>query len=360
MRPVYRFDLLDGYRGIAALAVLLMHMLRAAGLEGAVQGAYLAVDLFFLMSGFVIARAYEQKLLGGMTVRQFMRIRLERLYPLIVLGALLGGAVGALNHDLLTTLTLTARAMFLVPTALHGQALPDWLITFNFAGWSLLWELVVNLCYALLIRVMTGRILALLIAISACMMAWQFQAYGWMNFGSTGGNGFAGLVRAEFGFFLGVALFRIRESGRLLRLRVPTGPAVAALAAVLALSWPFPGLRWVDLVAVWVLFPLLVISGINADVPARWASVCRWLGAMSYPVYILQSAPSEFLRLLGHGYITGPPMAVAIAASMAMLTLLIAYAALKLVDEPIQHRLRTRREVAASAFAYAVPLSASN
>jgi peptidoglycan/LPS O-acetylase OafA/YrhL len=86
------FHVLDGFRGIAAIAVVVAHGWVLLGYKVAVHG-YLAVDLFFLLSGFVIAQAYEQRLRNGMTLADFCRRRWLRLYPMIALGAVLGAGV---------------------------------------------------------------------------------------------------------------------------------------------------------------------------------------------------------------------------------------------------------------------------
>src|SRR6185437_6209521 len=87
----HAYATLDGLRGVAALAVVLYHY--ASDLIA--PHGYLAVDLFFAMSGFVIASAYEAKLKDGLDVRGFLGIRAKRLAPLWMLGAIVGFVLAA-------------------------------------------------------------------------------------------------------------------------------------------------------------------------------------------------------------------------------------------------------------------------
>ncbi|WP_066721730.1 acyltransferase family protein [Sphingomonas pituitosa] len=87
------FDVLDGLRGTAALLVVAFHIQGITVLFEAsrllLPHAYLAVDFFFALSGFVVGYAYDDRW-GRMTVREFLARRLVRLHPLVVLGTVLG------------------------------------------------------------------------------------------------------------------------------------------------------------------------------------------------------------------------------------------------------------------------------
>lgn len=350
MRSVHRFYLLDGYRGIAALSVLIMHMLIVVGYP-VIRCGYLAVDLFFAMSGFVIAHAYEQKLLEGMSAATFVRLRLQRLYPLIALAAVIGAMVHISDFDGITLGSLFIRALLLIPTPMEDSSPAAWLITLNFVGWSLLFEIIVNLAYGLIARRLTNRLLGAIIAVSCMVLVLEFLGHGWMNIGSKAADGASGLVRAAFGFFMGIAIFRAHDAGRLSWVKVHPAVGIALLSAIMI--WPITveGLRVSGLASVLVIFPILIAGGANARIGTFGRKVCAHLGAISYPLYILQSGPHDLaVKIMGAAH-PGLLSALGIAAAMAFAAALLAYAGMKLIDEPIQRWIKGsgQRGIAATA-----------
>jgi peptidoglycan/LPS O-acetylase OafA/YrhL len=193
---------LDALRGVAAFAVLLYH-LQDSGVFHVAPRGYLAVDFFFLLSGFVVAKAYEDKLLKGWSTREFFQVRLRRIYPLHVIGSLVGMSahlvVAALNGDwghAVTTLAVTAAALAFVPlTRADPKSSVFPLIP---AAWSLFWELAINIVFALTVRRLSNRVLQLTIAaagigfLGVCL--WTASA----NIGSTAGSFPYGVFRSVF------------------------------------------------------------------------------------------------------------------------------------------------------------------
>ena len=95
------YELLDGLRGVAAQLVVFHHIFEGYAFAGSVNGVgdgiiahlnhgYLAVDFFFLLSGFVIGYAYDDRWQRGFTLSDFFRRRLIRLHPMVVFGAVVG------------------------------------------------------------------------------------------------------------------------------------------------------------------------------------------------------------------------------------------------------------------------------
>lgn len=108
------YELLDGLRGVAALLVVFYHIFEglsfAAGgtLITVINHGYLAVDFFFILSGFVIGYAYDDRLGKSMSLGNFFKRRLIRLHPMIVMGSCAGcdilsvarlGAMGRHPHQ---------------------------------------------------------------------------------------------------------------------------------------------------------------------------------------------------------------------------------------------------------------------
>ena len=86
------YEILDGLRGVAAVLVMLYHIgegFATSPVDQSVNHGYLAVDLFFILSGFVIGYAYDDRWDIGLTVKDFLRRRLIRLHPMVIMGVLL-------------------------------------------------------------------------------------------------------------------------------------------------------------------------------------------------------------------------------------------------------------------------------
>jgi peptidoglycan/LPS O-acetylase OafA/YrhL len=273
---------LDALRGLAALLVLAFHM-RGFGLPREVLAhGYLAVDLFFVISGFVLAKAYEADLSAGEGAG-FMVKRLKRLYPMALLGLMLGAGFWlAQGWEPGTVLLLTVLSLVFVPFVGGRDVFP-----LNGPQWSLMWELAANLVYAVVAPRLTMRRLVVLIAIGGAAHVALALTYGAGSLGPYGHNWWAGAPRVIYGFFAGVLLARLAGEGRL---KVPAAPIVAILAAVVLTLWPpvpEAARAAFDLVAALAIFPLLVASAARAQVGRVLRPVLDELAGMSYALYAL-------------------------------------------------------------------------
>jgi peptidoglycan/LPS O-acetylase OafA/YrhL len=130
----HRFATLDYLRGVAALAIVLLHFRYGLGVKLLPYG-YLAVDFFFVLSGFVLAHAYEERLLAGMTPADFMRARLIRLYPLYAIGTVIIIAAVTLSGELhwanpMSTVTVLSAMAFLPDPRLETRWLQFYWLRF--------------------------------------------------------------------------------------------------------------------------------------------------------------------------------------------------------------------------------------
>ncbi len=88
------YELLDGLRGVAALLVVFYHIFEGFSFAGGgtlitvINHGYLAVDFFFILSGFVIGYAYDDRWKKNMTLKGFFKRRLIRLHPMIIMDEL--------------------------------------------------------------------------------------------------------------------------------------------------------------------------------------------------------------------------------------------------------------------------------
>jgi peptidoglycan/LPS O-acetylase OafA/YrhL len=281
---------LDAMRGLAALAVVAFHV---HGLLAPIDfgHAYLAVDLFFGLSGLVIARAYGARFDAGLTPVVFMRMRVVRLYPLYALGTLLGvllvmlalrwGNMPPIDPTALT-LALVAAALML-PAPLPIEAIGR-LAPFNVAAWSLVFEMGANALLVLTWRRLTPRRLALVIGLSGLLLALGAWRHGDADVGVQWSNAALAVPRTLFSFCIGIALARHAPA-----LRPRHGydwPILILLTLVFALPRAIHAPAY-DLACIAVVFPLLIWIG--AATTPRHAGLARWLGLISYPIYAVHT-----------------------------------------------------------------------
>jgi peptidoglycan/LPS O-acetylase OafA/YrhL len=337
-----RFVVLDGLRGIAALVVLFYHLVQQHDLT-AFPFANLAVDFFYMLSGFVVAFAYERRLQSGaMGFLAFARVRIVRLYPLILLATSAGIALGllaaAVKHDVTFEQIMLAGTLGLL--LLPSYVFPQWdtAYPFNMASWSLTFELFVNALYGAIAPRLTNRRLIQLTACSAVVLVWVAL----MNHGVSGGYNQAnfayGFGRVLFPFFAGVMLYRLRLPQRF----APYAGLGLTVALAAALLVPVQAAGLFSLLYVFLLFPAIMVVGAASEVGPRLAGAYRLIGALSYPIYILQGPVLRIgEELLKHWHFT-PIGFWAFGVAEAASVVVIAWAALKLYDEPLQQWFKLR------------------
>ncbi|MDR3526572.1 MAG: acyltransferase [Rhizomicrobium sp.] len=335
-----RFAVLDGLRGIAALIVLIFHLVQQHSLA-LLPYAWLAVDFFYVLSGFVVAFAYEQRLrTGEVSIAGFFRVRVIRLYPLILLGTAAGIAFAFVAVFAKKTISMAEclEAGTLGLLLLPSFVIPRWATAypFNMASWSLTFEVFVNVVYGLIAKNLTNGRLLFLTLVSAIGLIWLVS----VNQGIGGGNlqdGWAfGFIRVMFPFFAGVLIYRNRPQVR--RNSLASVGLMAGLAVMLFASWP--AFMVVSALYVLVLFPAIVFVGSALSVAPRISSFCTFVGAISYPLYILQG---PVLRvgdeMLKHLHLDGWRV-FAFGAIEGGVVIAVAWLGLKFFDEPVQRMLR--------------------
>lgn len=307
------FHTLDGLRGIAAIAVVFYHFgdyVRPIR----IGSPYLAVDLFFALSGFVLALAYRRRLEGGMGVGRFMLVRLVRLYPIYLVGLLIGiaPAIGALlvggarNWTWGTVGLAGGAGLFFLP-APPFPGRPPALYPLNAPAWTLFFELVANLVFAVVLRRGYGRAVPAIALLSAPVVAAAILVSGTVDGGWLWPEFWLGVARVLFSFFLGVLACRALERGSLPAIRCPAWSLPVLLAVLL---WFAPPAAWraaYDLACVFVAMPALLWLAICNE-PRRAARPLALLGLVSYPLYAIH-VPVETLVLtaadrLLHGRVT--------------------------------------------------------
>lgn len=312
--------------------------------------AILAVDFFFMLSGFVIGYAYDDRW-DRMTVMQFMRLRLIRLHPLVILGTLLGFVSYLVDPFAGNAQTVPIRellvALSLGLLLLPSPMLPNrWGDTHPFNGpcWSLLQEYIGNIVYALALRHMRARTLGALAVLSGVLLIACTATLDSIDQGSAWPSFWMAPVRLCFPFVTGLWLYRVRDRLPSIRLGwVPLSLLLTGIAAFPTLKpvagIPLNGLY--EALCVILLFPLIVHAGSHSKAGPGMMGLCKASGRISYPIYITHF-PFLYIWM---NYVANekpsPARMATIGVALVPFLIIAAWAAYRFWDEPIRTRLRT-------------------
>lgn len=362
------YELLDGLRGVAALLVLFYHIFEglsfAAGgtLITVINHGYLAVDFFFILSGFVISYAYDDRWGKTMTTGNFFKRRLIRLHPMIIMSVILGAITfflqGSVQWDgtkIATSAVMLAMlcAMFFIPAVPgvsyeirgNGEMFP-----LNGPSWSLFFEYIGNILYALFIHRLSNKALTVLVGLSGIALAWftLFNVSGYDMFGVGWTldtvNFFGGTLRMLFPFSMGMLLARhfkpMNVKGAfwicsMILLLLFCVPYIVTENSPISLNGLF------EVICILFIFPVLLWIGASGKTTDNFSSrVCKFLGDISYPLYAVHY-PIMYLFyawLINHKiYIFSEAWPTALVVYLG--NILLAYLCLKLYDEPVRKRL---------------------
>ena len=369
------YNLLDGLRGMAALLVIWYHINEGFGFAETVNGAgnglvknlnhgYLAVDFFFILSGFVIGYAYDDRWNKGFTMKEFFKRRLIRLHPMVVIGTLLGvitfclqGSVQWNGTQIATSLTMLALlcTMLFIPAVPglgyeirgNGEMFP-----LNGPYWSLFFEYIGNILYALFIRRLSTKALGTLVVVLGIALTWfatcNISTYGSIGVGWTldSVNFLGGSLRMLFPFTMGMFLSRIFQPVKV------RGAFWICSAVLLALfSVPFIGASEpvcmngvYESFCIIIVFPILVWLGASGATTDKISTnICKFLGDISFPLYVVHY-PFMYLfyawLIKSKLYTFGETWAISL--SVMAWNVLLAYACQKLYDEPTRKYLAKR------------------
>ena len=340
----HRFHLLDAMRGIAAILVVPRHAPRELGYVFLTHNSFLAVDFFFCLSGFVVAFSYEPRLSTKLGWKDFAITRMIRLYPVAILGTLLGLLAQLISHSLIGHKT---PAVLLIPlvTLLGCLILPfpqNGLFPLDSPMWTLFLELWANFAYGALVRARAAGtwLLSMVCAVAFAGLVAARHRHGTIDLGFTTQTLGIGVARVCFSFFAGVLLYRLYRRKRIPRLYkaralVTSLGLVSLLAAVLVGDWL--GASGVgELLVVALLFPLIIFVGAEVAVPGRWTALCAVLGTISYPLYLMhQPYLALCMELQTHlGRVSNPVMGIYLLSLLAF-----AWLAAERYDAPVRGAL---------------------
>ncbi len=372
----FRFEALDSWRGLAAIMVVLFHAQIVSNIRllGLVRSGEAFVDLFFVLSGFVIAHAYLDRLSTPGNVGRFFVLRLGRLYPLHVfmLGLFLLFEIGktfvpGLVNAADPAFTGTNQPSYLVSNALLLQAFwPQDTLSWNTPSWSISAECLAYALFAVAVLAQRKRIVLwlCLAAIAAPLLLWQTSPQGMI---SAAGTGF---LRAIYGFSVGALLYRLSfhptRATPGSRLGSTGWTVIELLVTALAVMWAWKshttalsyGLPFVFALLVWVFAQE---RGAVSHLLRRRPFLL--IGTLSYSIYMIHIfiqlrllnltrlldivAGTTFVQQVGHSdrYGVGIDLGNLFAGDllviiMVALTIATSYATYRLIERPGQQVFR--------------------
>jgi peptidoglycan/LPS O-acetylase OafA/YrhL len=342
---------LDSLRGLAAVSVVLFHVTWTSPLYPLpfVRNGYLMVDLFFVLSGFVIASAYGGRISSPQALGRFLWLRLWRLYPVHLVFLIVFVAVQVVKYTAEYRYGIHANHPALGPgwtwdfvaNLLLVQGLTDGAASFNGPSWSISVECAVYVMFAGLSLAVRSR--AVVAAISCALSVTALLLFAWLGRSQVTHGNHYGLLPGVAGFFLGVTACSFAEYGRDSPFVRRHGRAMGFAALALFMAFVATVHQGYETLAVFPLSASLVLLLAMAPDsgpfrPLHWSGL-RWLGAISYPVYMAQEAviwPVKGLLRLAfqapdipiadHDPILDVPAAAGLVAALATILLLLGLA----------------------------------
>lgn len=366
-----RFEILDGLRGVAAIIVVMFHLFETYSKGPCFQilnHGYLAVDFFFILSGFVIGYAYDDRWSKGMTQWNFYKRRIIRLQPMVIMGSLIGafwfffGDAPFFSLVMETpwwkVLLITVMGCLMFPTP-PSMDIRGWqeINSLNGAQWSLLWEYIANIFYALIVRRFSKVVLGVFVFLSAFLtidLAMNIDATGLLavreyakytvigGFGLTPDQIYIGVCRLLYPFFCGLLLYRLGK----LRINLKRGAMTwCSLAVAVTLVVPNIGgesHQWLNglycAAVILFVYPAIVAAGAGSPLTGRrTTAVCKFLGLISYPLYITHY-PMIYVQMNWAARHPDAPLGthIWVAVSIFIASIAVAYASVKVYDLPVR------------------------
>lgn len=374
MKP-YRYEILDGLRGVAALMVVVFHMSEAFSYDPVfkhLNHGYLCVDFFYVLSGFVIGFAYEGRMKSGLMSRwDFLKARFIRLQPMVLFGILLGAGLfffqecnyyaGIGNASVWYVIQNMVMSFFMIPVTPEFNVRANTeMFVLNIPQWSMVFEYIANILFCLFVFKLGKKGLMVLVGLFALMIvdsALTLNLFGMLQphdypcslnagWSLTAEQFYIGVARVGFSFFTGLLLFRLiyKEGAALKKTRTPIFAICSFIIIAIVCVDQIGGYEHplydgiFNLICVFILCPFTVWFGSQRiELSQRTKNVCDFLGRLSYPLY-LAHYPLVYLFFTWMDTHHDASFSVLAFTSTATFLLCVAlgYAALKLWDEPIR------------------------
>ena len=354
LKTKQHFEILDGLRGLAAVAVVIFHFMEWAYsdfTQNFIGHGFLAVDFFFCLSGFVIGYAYDDRL-GKIGVLEFLKLRFIRLHPLIVFGSVLGlltflfdpfGGPPASYH-IGKIIGVFVCSVLLIPLPVMEERAFN-LFGLNAPVWSLFWEYVASIFYGFILYRVSRKallLLTLLAAATLCLVSYRAGNLlgGWNN--TTFWDGGA---RVFYSFLAGLAIYRFNWI-----IKNKLGFIGTGVLLSFAFLMPYDKWNWLTEPAVVLFyFPLLLALGAGATLTKSLKKLCVFSGKISYPLYMTHYA---VLWMFGKYYTAHKPAAPQLTGIIITAVIFLvgfAYLVMMIYDVPVRKYLNNKWKDSLSA-----------
>ena len=342
------FEILNGMRGLAALVIVVFHFMEIIITDFSriyIAHGFLAVDFFFVLSGFVVAYAYDNRI-AGMGLKTFIKLRLIRLQPLVVIGSILGLLTFVFDpytniyaaYGFRETAMLFITSVFMIPYPVVSERYFN-LFNLNAPSWSLFWEYVANLAYATILFRASKKILTILVVIGAVALFYIGWQYGNLLGGWNGETFLHGFARISFSFSMGMLIHR---SGWIIKNKL----GLLGMCALLMLAFLVPyNEQWTWLIEPLIVifyFPLLVSLGAGATLSSKYNKINKLSGDISYPLYMTHY---PFMWIFANYVVAEQPSMNELAWVIPVSTIALvalAYVVMQIIDAPIRSYLKTK------------------
>lgn len=358
------YPILDGLRGVAAIMVVCFHTFEIFSggdhTKQLINHGYLAVDFFFLLSGFVIGHAYNNRW-RQMSLKQFFKRRLIRLHPMIILGMTIGAICFyfsaseglfplVANTPWLQLILMMMLGYLLIPVTIPMD-IRGWqeMYPLNGPAWSLFLEYIANLVYALILRKLSTKIIAALTLLAGIWLAYFTISNprgdiigGWSISVEQLTIGF---TRLAYPFLAGLLLYKLFKP-----VNIKNAFLWCSILIIAVLSIPriggheFPWQNGIyDATAIIFIFPLIIFLGASGTIKSQTANkFCSFLGELSYPIYMVHFP----IAYVFYAWVVNNKLSLEQAWPIGLfafaLSIALAYLALKLYDLPLRKWLNKK------------------
>ncbi|MCM1108182.1 MAG: acyltransferase [Clostridium sp.] len=369
-----RYEIFDGLHGIAALIVVMFHLMEtySKGVPYQILNhGSLAVDFFFVLSGFVTGYAYDSRWNNGMTFGNFCKRRIIRLQPMLIIGTVVGALLFYMqgNHPDFSIIQDTPWWIAVLLTIWGGTVIPipkAWDIRgwsefnpLNGATRSLLWEYIANFLYGLFLHRFRLRTLILLSVIAALLIVNEclnidifgvldvcdYAAYtmigGW---GLTPDQLLIGFSRLAYPFLIGLVISR----GAKMQIHISRhgfmwcSIILAVILVMPRVGGANPDNVWIkglyEIFTILLFFPLVIMMGLSSTVSGeKYEGLCKFLGDISYPLYVTHYTIIYVQMSWAASYPDAPTSQhIFMGCCYFIMAICLAYASIKLYDLSIR------------------------